>query len=481
MPRLLLLPSVRPSLMLAGTLLASAALASTLGAQPPAARDTEPALTTSPLPTGRVTYRTLVEVNLEMEQLAARHPDRVRRFALPHKTVLGQTVWALEVARNVAVPDGRSAFLMTGLHHSREWPTVDLTMEFVHDILMNDGKDARITALLDNVRFLVVPVVNPDGYELSRSLLNEQKRKSCRITAGAPATFAECANPRNRNAGVDLNRNYGAFWGGIGANLGVMEGSYRGPAPFSEPEIQNMRDLMNAHQVVVALSNHTPDAKVLRAPSSPDEPVPADAALYDALGKAVGADLKWEAGPWTEIYYAASGTMEEYAYYSAGTFAYTFENTPGQRSFHPPYSFVVDQYFGTGAYPGSNARAGFLRLYEAAANAALHSVLEVRAPAGATLTLTKSFTLESAPVLQADSSRTPAIAIPITLTSSLTVPAGRDRVTWHVNPSLRPSQKSSEHLRESWTVTCARNGATQRAQVTVARGERAAVDLSACR
>ena len=306
------------------TLAATFALAGAAAAQNPrTARDTTPVMTSSPLPTGRVTYRTLVETNLEMEQLAARYPDRVRRFALPHRTVAGQVVWALEITRGVAEPDGKPVFVMTGLHHAREWPTVDLTMEFVHDILMNDGQDPRITRLMDEVRFIAVPVVNPDGYELSRTLLNEQKRKSCRVEPGRDATLAECANPRYRNAGVDLNRNYGAFWGGIGANIGAGEGSFRGAAPFSEPEIRNMRDLFNAHQVVVALSNHTPDAKVLRAPSSPDEPTPADVEAYDALGQLLGGDLRWDAGPWTRIYYAASGTMEEYAYYSAGTFAYT--------------------------------------------------------------------------------------------------------------------------------------------------------------
>lgn len=466
-------------LVLAGS---SALLALPAAAQTAAAaRDTTPPLTNSPLPTGRVTYRTLTEVNLELEQLAIRHADRVVRVALPHRTVLGQTVYALEISRDVKEPAGKPVFVMTGLHHSREWPTVDLTMEFVHDILDNDGTDARITSLLDRVRFIVVPVVNPDGYELSRTLLNEQKRKSCRVVDGASATFAECANPLYRNKGVDLNRNYGAFWGGSGANMGVDGGSYRGPAPFSEPEIQNMRDLFNAHQVVVALSNHTPDAKVLRVPSAPEEPVPADLDAYDALAQALGRDMKWEAGPWTEIYYAASGTMEEYAYYSAGTFAFTFEHTPGQRSFHPAFPFVIDQYFGTGAYPGSSARAAFLRLYESAADPALHSVLEVRAPAGATLTLHKQFTIETSRVIQADSSLVAAIAIPVTLSSTLRVPAGRDRVTWHVNPSLRPSQHAQAHLNESWTVSCVLSGASQSVNVVVARGKRAAVDLSACR
>ncbi len=446
----------------------------------PAAPAPRPA-TTSSLPTARVTYRTLTETNLELERLAEAHPDLVARFALPHTSLLGQTVWALEISRHVRASAAKPVFLLTGLHHAREWPTVELTMEFVHDILMHDGVDARITALLDNVRLLVVPVVNPDGYELSRSLLNEQKRKSCRLEAGKVPTFADCANPAHAGAGVDLNRNYGAFWGGSGANVGPMQQSYRGDAPFSEPEIQNMRDLMAANQVVVALSNHTPDAKVLRVPSAAEEPVPADVAVYDALAQQLGADLKWPAGPWPTVYYVANGTMEEQAYYSAGTLAFTFENAPGQRSFHPAYSFVVDQYAGTGAYPGSSARAGFLRLYEAAANARLHSVLRVKAPAGATLTIEKQFTLETAPVLQADTSRTPALTFPMHLSSSVTVPKGRTGVTWHVNPSRRPSQHDSTLLEESWTLTCRFGGRSQRVSVKVARGQSVDVDVSRCR
>ena len=147
---------------------------------------------------------------------------------------------------------------------SRISAVVQNTMEFVHDLLENDGTDPRITAALEKVRFIAVPVVNPDGYEMSRTVLLEQKRKNCRIEAGRTPTFEQCANPANSNAGVDLNRNYGAFWGGVGANVSPTGGSYRGPAPFSEPETRNMRDLFASHQVVVALSNHTPDAKVLR-------------------------------------------------------------------------------------------------------------------------------------------------------------------------------------------------------------------------
>ena len=60
--------------------------------------------------------------------------------------------------------------------------------------------------------------------------------------------------------------------------------------------------------------------------------------------------IDFPAGPWTEIYYEASGTAEQTAYYGAGTLAFTPELTPGfggSERFHPPYEYVVDQYLGT--------------------------------------------------------------------------------------------------------------------------------------
>jgi len=435
----------------------------------------------SSLPTGRVTYRTLSETNNELEKIAALYPTTVKRFELSHRSLLGQRMWALEISHDVNTSSGKPVFLMTGLHHAREWPTVELTMEFVWDVLKHDGTDARITSLLDSVRLIVVPVVNPDGYDLSRTLINEQKRKSCRVELGKVPTWAECAAPTNANIGVDLNRNYGAFWGGGGATIGVSGGGSRGEAPFSEPETQSIRDLLTSNQVVIALSNHTPDAKVLRVPSAAEEPTPADVIPYDSLAQALGGDLKWPAGPWPKIYYVASGTMEETAYYSAGTFAFTFENAPGQRSFHPAYSFVIDQYDGTGAYPGSSARNGFLRLLEAAANPALHSVLTVRAPSGAKLTIAKSFTMETSPVVNADSTKGAPLTFPMQLTSSVVMPKGKTELRWHVNPSVRPSQHAQDWLPESWKVTCTHKARRQSVNVMVRRGAVAQVDLRRCR
>jgi hypothetical protein len=109
----------------------------------------------------------------------------------------------------------------------------------------------------------------------------------------------------------------------------------------------------------------------------------------------------------------------------------------------------------------------------------------VKAPAGATLTIHKSFTMETAPLLKSDvasdSTRDAPIKFTEELTSSLVVPKGMDHVTWHVNPSMRASQHWTEFIREAWKLTCSLKGQSQSVDVVVARGETKQVDVSRCR
>ena len=434
----------------------------------------------SSLPTGRVSYRDLDTVNAELHDLAEQHPEQVRLFEMPRTSLVGRPIYGVEIAGDVEAEDGDPVFLLTGVHHAREWPTLELTTEFATEAVTSYGTDPELTALMDSARMIVVPVVNPDGYVISRGLINEMKRKNCRVEPGIVPTWEECVATTG-DLGVDPNRNYGAFWGGPGSSVETSAGNHHGARPYSEPEIANMRDLLNSHQVTVAVNAHTPDARLLRAPSSPLEPVPADVEAYDGLAQELGSLLGWVAGPWPEVYYDASGTAEEHGLYVNGTFGFTPELMPGfdgLQRFHPPYEYVPQQYWGTGEYEGSSARATFLRAWQAAADPALHSVVTGTAPAGIELTVRKDVTVESSPTPVADGG---TLESDHELVSTLEVPRS-GRFEWHLLPSLRQSQESSTLLEESWTISC-RNPAgkpVRSVQVTVARGESADVDLSRC-
>lgn len=441
----------------------------------------DPALRSS-LPTGRVSYRGLAETQREMRELERRYPDMVKVFTLPNTSLLGHPVLGMEIAADVDTYAGEPVYLISGVHHAREWPTLEFTMEFTWDALLSYGKDPRFTRLLDTSRMLVVPVVNPDGYAVSRARIHEMKRKNCRMAPGEKPTWEQCTAEDSASLGVDLNRNYGPFWGGPGSSSSVTASNHHGTAPYSEPEIANMAALANSHQVMVAVNNHTPDARLLRAPSSPLEPAPAEEKVYDELAQKLGAALGWPAGPWPEIYYEASGTAEENALYVNGTFGFTPELMPGfsgLERFHPPYEYVDDQYRGTGFYEGSSAREALLLGWEAAADDALHSVVTGSAPAGIELTIGRTVTVRSSPVDTGDGATT--IPTEHLIETTMRVPAS-GTFEWHVLPSPRQSQTESSLIDESWTVSC-RNPAGkahQSVEVTIARGDVAHVDLSGC-
>src|SRR3989337_696585 len=115
-------------------------------------------------------------------------------------------------------------------------------MEFAYDLVQNYGSNTRITNLLNRSRVVVVPVVNVDGFDLSRTdggvvdlreadnggtatILgtpgNAYKRKNCRIVDGQDTPDGTCragsaTSPGGFGIGTDPNRNYGGFLGGPG-------------------------------------------------------------------------------------------------------------------------------------------------------------------------------------------------------------------------------------------------------------------------
>lgn len=437
-------------------------------------------LAPSPLPSGRNTYRTYADFDTDMAKLAADHPDLVTPFTLPHTSLLGKEIKGIEIAHDVAAEDGRPVFLLVGTHHAREWPTAEVTMEFAMDLVRNDGEDPRITDLLDRARILVVPIVNPDGYDISRSLIYEYKRKNCRVDDSLDTvTPAQCADADANPYGVDLNRNYGVNWGGVGASANPGSGTYRGAAPFSEPEVRNIRDLVSSRQVTSLQSVHTYGGLVLRPPQQEETPLTADEAIYSHIGAQLADATGYRNIPSYQLY-DTSGSAGEWSYFTTGGFGFEFELEAG--NFHVAYQQgVIDQYFGTGTATDANGgvREALLRQFEAAANPDYHAVLDVSAPKGARLTVEKEFTQHTAAVRQADGTVGDPIPFESRLHSEMVSPGGT--FAWSVNPSIRPARDGNT-ITESWTVRCERpNGkAWQEVEVTITRGEAKPVDLSRC-
>jgi hypothetical protein len=317
-------------------------------------------------------------------------------------------------------------------------------------------------------------VVNPDGFNLSREapvdpgnaaamvdippdidnqlplpdptytavLLADQnagtfayKRRNCRVKDGAAPAPGECESSDNRTLGVDPNRNYGGFWGGGGAAIELDDDTYRGQSPFSEPEVQNVRETVQRNQVGVLITNHTFSNLVLRPPGIKAEGSTPDEALYKALGDGMAANNGY-ASQYGYQLYDTTGTTEDWSYNATGGFGFTFEIGPDE--FHPPYSEVVDEYAGAGDYAGKGNRAAYFLAMEWAADRGKHALLTGSAPAGSVLRLHKQFESETSPVIQ-DSHGLTGRPLRFQDVLDTTIEVGDSgRFEWHVNQSTRP-------------------------------------------
>jgi hypothetical protein len=440
----------------------------------------------SALPSGRETYRTLADYNAEMKDLAAKNPNLVKLFTMPEKTYGGKDVLGIEITRNVGLNDGKPAFFNMGVHHAREWPAGELTMEWALELIDGYKKgDARATNIVENSRNIVVPIVNADGFEASRTAGElagqgggrdetvddtaylvagaatggEYRRKNCRLPDDSAAGNCTTSVGLAEN-GVDPNRNYGGLWGGPGADTNPLTQTYRGPGPFSEPETRNVKAIVSRNQVMSLITNHTTAGLVLRAPGLAMLGDPVDENRgYKALGDAMAKENGYFSQKSFELY-DTTGTTEDWSYNATGGFGFTFELYCGapdyatgdcdDPAFHPRYQRVVEEWDGTNpvadhvgdpgpdkGYDGKGNREAYYIAAESALDAQRHSVLEAGPlPPGTRLRLTKDFKTQTFPQPQPDGTEKP-LEFDDHLETVYDV-GETGRVRWHVNPSTRP-------------------------------------------
>jgi hypothetical protein len=404
----------------------------------------------SELPSGRTTYRHLADYELELKLLAGKYPRLARPFTLAHRTHLGRDVVGIEIATDPHnLRDGKPIFANMGTHHAREWPSAEHTIEWAYDLLTNYRKQARTTRLVKATRNIVIPVVNPDGFNISREAPDappetefaqfsyEMKRKNCWPD---PAYEGPCdSNTAGAYLGVDINRNYGTLWGGPGASVTSLFADYRGPIPFSEPESQNIRELQAQRPITNLITNHTFSNLVLRPPGVADVGPPLEEPLFKELGARMTGHNGYSNIPGYGLY-ETTGTTEDWTFWTAGSLGYTFEIGPEE--FHPPYETgVVAEYLGlepaAGAGNGGN-REAYYEMLESTANVRHHSLVTGRAPEGWTLRIHKSFMSSTSPVAQDDYGV--ELGDPILFPDALDYQyrSRGGRFAWHVNPSTRP-------------------------------------------
>jgi hypothetical protein len=332
-------------LLLVGTALCMAMLLVPTSAM---ADKVTPALANSGDPAGTRTlggYRTYDEVVAELRTIRDTHPNIVALMDLgavypnddgsPKTTWQGRQIWAVKVSdfpnlNETNEPD----ILYTGLHHAREWITIEVVMYALNRIVSQYGTNGSITSLVNTRELWFVPIVNPDGFVYTQEHEwgtvdpNSMWRKNFRDNGDG--TF-----------GVDLNRNYGFDWGydNQGSSPQTSSEVYRGPSPFSEPETQMVRDLGTAVNFSGMITFHS-FAEVIFFPWGHKAEHAPKYLLMKELGRRMAYFNGYEYGDLKDgLMYAVNGECTEWFYGNWSTLSFTFE--VGADIFIPAESLIL--------------------------------------------------------------------------------------------------------------------------------------------
>jgi hypothetical protein len=173
-------------------------------------------------------YLTLNEIYAAMRQLADQNPRLVQMFEIG-RSIENRPIYALRLTREprrARVYRDRPQVVINAMQHAREWITPPVALYFAYRLVAEYPTNTQAREALDRLEVYVVPVVNPDGYVFTHTT-NRLWRKNRRYIG---RIFGRDVY------GVDLNRNWGYRWGGSGSSSDPTSETYRGNAPFSEPE-----------------------------------------------------------------------------------------------------------------------------------------------------------------------------------------------------------------------------------------------------
>jgi len=261
-------------------------------------------------------YKMLPEIEAYMATLQAIAPNRVALInigqSLQQRDTRGMTIVGTGGTRQ------RPAVLLNACQHAREWISPMTNMYIADALVRQYGSNPRITRILDRVRFIVVPVSNPDGYAFTWTSGNRLWRKNRRQNS-------------NGTFGVDINRNWGFQWGGVGASTNPADETYRGTAAWSEPETVNLRELILANSDIRAHVDLHSYSQYILYPWAYTPAATPNAAMFSSLGSSIAQTIfgingiTYQPGPWYTRLYPSSGTMIDYAYGARGIVSYTFE------------------------------------------------------------------------------------------------------------------------------------------------------------
>jgi len=276
------------------------------------------------------------------------------------KSWQNQDIYCIRLT-NEDITHPKPKLLFAGYHHARELISAELALYFAVEAATKFGTNETITHMLNYSEIYIIPALNVDGFSAVKE--NEWQRKNVHPFDEDNDTLLDEDPPEDVDGdgyiedliqwdgyqwvfvrwegidsdsdgslnedwvgGVDLNRNYGYQW-----NASCYSGSpyawaedYRGPAPFSEPETQAMRDLALGNDFRYAISFHSGSESIGYPWGYTANPTPDDN-IFRQVASNLSALVGAPYGQSALGMYTLSGSWDDWMYANRSTFALTCE------------------------------------------------------------------------------------------------------------------------------------------------------------
>jgi len=270
-------------------------------------------------------YYSVEEIYAFMEEMAAAHPDIATTASFGTSTE-GRDLRYITLNKGNTEKD---VIFVDANIHAREWVTNAIATYLINDLLNGDAND-----LLDRFNYVIAPMLNPDGYEYSRSSDRLWRKTRSNLAGGL------CR-------GADPNRNFAFGWNTGGSSNQPCSDTFMGVSAFSEPETKALSELLirlnsSANKIQFYLSLHSYSQLILIPYGTALGRVP-DHQQHMTIGNAAATAIRrryntaFTPGNIVELLYVASGASVDYMKGEFDTdLAYTFEMRDTGR-----YGFVL--------------------------------------------------------------------------------------------------------------------------------------------
>lgn len=255
-------------------------------------------------------YFTYSEMLAHLDTLRARFPNLVSA-KLPVsdtiQSVEGRPIYYVKISDNPESDEPEKEMLFNALHHAREPGSLSQLIYFMYYLCENYDNDTLVQSIINNSELYFIPCINPDGY-----LFNQNNNPQ-----GGGMWRKNRRNNGNGTFGVDLNRNYGYFWGYNNSGSSPQSNSdvFRGLSGFSEPETRAVRQFCIEHEFLIALNNHTYGNLLVYPWGYEPSLFTPDSAVFVNMAKIMTAENNYSYGTGDQtVGYVTNGDSDDWMY-----------------------------------------------------------------------------------------------------------------------------------------------------------------------